>query len=99
MQRGAEQGRALAELRQTEIQIRQDVAAAVQRLQEAQAWADGYQKQTLPNLRKALEEMNKLFLQNQPGTDVLRVIDIRRKLLKAQEGYLDALWEIGRAHV
>lgn len=99
MQREAERARALQELRQIEIQIRQDIDAALARLKEAQAWTDAYRAQTLPNLRKALEEMNRLFAQNQPGSDVLRVIDIRRKLLKAQEGYLDALWELsqGRA--
>jgi outer membrane protein TolC len=26
--------------------------------------------------------------------DVLRVLDVRRKLLKAREGYLDALYEL-----
>jgi outer membrane protein TolC len=35
--------------------------------------------------------MDKLFQQGQAGVDVLRVLDVRRKLLRAQDGYLDAL--------
>jgi cobalt-zinc-cadmium efflux system outer membrane protein len=97
MQREAERSRAVQELRQTEFQIRQEVEAALARLGEAQAWAENYRTQTLPNLRKALEEMDRLFAQNQPGSDVLRLIDIRRKLLRAQDGSLDALWELAQA--
>lgn len=97
MQREAERARAYQDLQQTEIQIRQEVEAALDRLKEAQTWAEGYRMQTIPNLKRALEEMDRLFTQNQPGTDVLRVIDIRRKLLKAQEGYLDALSELNQA--
>lgn len=97
MQREAERARALQELHQTEFQLRVEVEAALERAREAAAWADRYRTQTLPNLRKALEEMDRLFAQNQPGSDVLRVIDIRRKLLRAQDGYLDALWELSQA--
>lgn len=98
MQREAERGRAIAELRQTEIQVHQDVEEAIQRLKEAKSWADSY-PQTIKNLNQAHEEMRDLFLKNQPGADVLRLIDIRRKLFKAEEGYFDAIWEIsqGRA--
>ena len=35
--------------------------------------------------------MESLFQQGQAGVDVLRVLDVRRKLLRAQDGYLDAL--------
>jgi cobalt-zinc-cadmium efflux system outer membrane protein len=96
MQREAERGLALAVLRQTEFQIRQDVDAALGRLKAAQQWADSY-TETVNNLNTALKEMDDLFLRNQPGADILRVIDIRRKLLKAQEGKLDALWELSQA--
>jgi cobalt-zinc-cadmium efflux system outer membrane protein len=97
MQREAELARASQELRQTEIQIQQEVDAALDRIKETQAWVDGYRTRTLPDMRKALEEMHRLFTQNQPGSDVLRVIDIRRKVLKAQSDYLDALWELSDA--
>jgi outer membrane protein TolC len=29
--------------------------------------------------------------------DVLRVIDVRRKLLRARDSYLDALWAVSQA--
>ena len=42
------------------------------------------------DLRRSLDEMDRLFRQGQPGVDLLRVLDIRRKLLRARDGYLDA---------
>jgi outer membrane protein TolC len=97
LMRQAERDRALLEVRRLEIQIRQDVQAALNRLEEAQKWAAEYKNEVLPNLRRALEGMEKLFAQNDPGVDVLRVIDVRRKLLRARDGYLDALWEVHQA--
>jgi hypothetical protein len=41
--------------------------------------------------------MQQLFIKGDPGVDVLRVVDLRRKLLKARDGYLDALWEVTQA--
>ena len=41
--------------------------------------------------------MEKLFQAGEPGVDVLRVIDVRRKLLQARDGYLDALWAVRQA--
>jgi cobalt-zinc-cadmium efflux system outer membrane protein len=78
-------------VRQIEVEIRQDVSAAVQRLVEARAWVKNYQQDVLPTLAKSLEGMESLFKQGQPGVDVLRVLDVRRKLIRAQDGYLDAL--------
>src|SRR5262249_36838933 len=40
MQRQAERGRVAAELWQTEVQVRQDVAAALTRLDQARGWAN-----------------------------------------------------------
>jgi outer membrane protein TolC len=97
MARQAERDRAVLEVRRYEIQIRQDVQAALTRLDEAQKWAADYKNQVLPNLQRALEGIEKLFAQNDPGADVLRVIDVRRKLLRARDGYLDALWEVSQA--
>lgn len=76
---------------QTETEIHQDVIAAVAKVAEARAWLLKYQKEILPDLRKSLDDMDKLFQQGQPGVDVLRLISIRQKLLHAQDGYLDAL--------
>lgn len=78
-------------VRQTDIEIQQDVTLALQRLGEARQWVKTYQSEVLPALRKSLDEMNELFKQGQPGVDVLRILDVRRKLLRAQDGYLDAL--------
>lgn len=96
-QREAERVQALLNLKQTETEIRQDVLAAVERIAEARAWVAKYQKDILPDLRKSLDEMDKLFQQGQAGVDVLRVLDVRRKLLRAQDGYLDALLDYVQA--
>jgi cobalt-zinc-cadmium efflux system outer membrane protein len=97
LQREAERNRASLELRQTEILVRQQVQAALDRLASAETWARAYRDETLPTFTTLLEQMERLFAQNDPGTDVLRLIDIRRKLLKARDSYLDALWEVSQA--
>ena len=89
-QREAERLQAILNLRQTEMEIRQDVVTAAPRVAEARAWLNNYQQEILPDLRKSLNEMDKLFQQGQAGVDILRVLDVRRKLLQAQDGYLDA---------
>src|SRR5262249_14241301 len=94
-QRRAERDRAALELRQNEVAVQQDVAAALQRRQQARAWGAGYQKSILPNLKTALEQMLALF--ERGGVDFLRVIDVRRKLLRARDTYLDALYELTQA--
>jgi cobalt-zinc-cadmium efflux system outer membrane protein len=87
----AQMTQAVLYLQQTEVDIRRDVPAAVARLAEARAWVDNYRNQILPDLRKSLDDIDRLFKEGQPGVDVLRVLDVRRKLLRAQDGYLDAL--------
>jgi cobalt-zinc-cadmium efflux system outer membrane protein len=95
MQREAERGRAALELRQTEIQVRQDVEAALARLEKARAWQCTYQTQLLPRVREGLEAIE--VLRRRGKGDVLKSIEARRKLLKSWDGYLDALWEIAQA--
>jgi outer membrane protein TolC len=97
LQREAERTRAALELRQTEVLVRQDVQAALARLGSARAWAETYRGQVLPDLRDALQGMERLLIQNDPGADVLKVIDVRRRFLRARDGYLDALWELIQA--
>jgi cobalt-zinc-cadmium efflux system outer membrane protein len=97
MQREAELARAGLDLRQTEVQIQQEVHAAVARLQAAQEGLRSYQQQILPNLEKNLKAMDELFQKADPGADVLRLIDIRRKMLKARDGHLDAWLESRQA--
>jgi outer membrane protein TolC len=96
-QRQAERDRAALEVRQVEVQVQQDVDAALARLKSALAWEETYRAHLIPDLRKGLAEMEKLFEAGDPGVDLLRVLDVRRKLLAAQDGYLDALWEISQA--
>ena len=97
MQREAELARAMLDLRQAHVQIAQDVQAALARWEAAHAWAATYRDQVLPSLRTSVQGIEKLFEQGDPGVDVLRVIDTRRKELRARDGYLDALWEVRQA--
>jgi outer membrane protein TolC len=97
MQAQATVARTQAEIRQFEIQSAQDVQAALARLGEARKWVDSYTAEVLPNLRKAVENTNKLFEQNDPGVDVLRIISVQRNYLRAFDAYLDALFELSQA--
>jgi len=97
LQRQAERDRAVLDVRRNEVLIRQDVQAAVARLRDARAWVNIYKKEILPNLQKSLEGIEKLFAEGDPGVDVVKVLDLRRKLLSARDGYLDAVWEVTQA--
>jgi cobalt-zinc-cadmium efflux system outer membrane protein len=97
LQRQAEQARAVLELQQVNVQVQQDVQSAVARLRRAKTLVESYEKQVLPNLRKSLEAVEKLFAQGEPGVDVVRVLEIRRNLLRGRDAYLDALWEQAQA--
>jgi outer membrane protein TolC len=98
-QREAERARAIQAVQQSEIQIQQDVFIALARLAQAQQAVNLFGSQTLPELRKAREAIDTLFAQGQPGVDLARVIDIRRRILRARDAYLDALWEQSQAQV
>jgi cobalt-zinc-cadmium efflux system outer membrane protein len=96
----AQEAQAALLLRQTEINVRQDVAAALARLAAAQERADLLRNKSLPDLQRALEDMQKLFDAGQAGpagSDLQKLIDIRRKLLRARDIYLDALWAVRQA--
>ncbi len=71
-QREAERARAIQAVRQSEVQVQQDVYAAVARLQQAERAANAFRKQTLPELREAREAIDKLFAQGQAGVDLAR---------------------------
>lgn len=88
---------AIASVRQFEVQSAQDVQAALARLAAAQKWADRYSAVVLPNLLRAMKDMNKLLEQNEPGVDVLKVIGVQRNYLTAFSAYLDALYEVSQA--
>lgn len=85
-------------LRQAEVNVLQDVASALARLEAAQRRADLFRARTLPDLQRAVGDMEKLFQAGEPGVDVLRVIDVRRKLLRARDSFLDALHTVRQAH-
>ena len=97
MQREAERDRAALEVRQFQVQIRQDVHAAVERIEHAEETVAAYRMQIIPELEKGLEAFEKLFKANDPSVDLLKLLDVRRKLLKSRDGYLDALWELSQA--
>ena len=94
-QRQNERAKAALELRETELAIAHDVEAALDRWQQASASVATYRTTILPNLQTAVTQMEGLL--SQAAVDVLKVIDVRRKLLKARDGYLDALFEMTQA--
>jgi cobalt-zinc-cadmium efflux system outer membrane protein len=58
----------------------------------------GQEVQTaLYRLAEARKDMEKLFAQNDPGVDVIKLIDVQRNYLRAFDAYLDALFELSQA--
>jgi outer membrane protein TolC len=96
-QRRAERDRALADFGRVEAAIRLDVQAALARLADARKAADLFQEQAIPALEKTLKGLEKLFEQGQAGADLGRLVDVRRRLLRARDARLDALWELSQA--
>jgi cobalt-zinc-cadmium efflux system outer membrane protein len=96
-QRTAERGQAELGVRQTEVNVRQDVRAALVRLAYARQWLDSYRSDLLPTLEKALKDIRTLFEARAPGADLLRLIDVQRKLLHARDSELDAIYEVRQA--
>jgi cobalt-zinc-cadmium efflux system outer membrane protein len=93
----AERARAVLELQQADVTVRQDVAAALTRLEAGLVSVRTYRNDVLPALRTGLDGVRKLFLEGDPKVDVLRVIDLQRKLLQARDGLLDAVYEVNQA--
>ncbi|HZY60295.1 MAG TPA: TolC family protein, partial [Candidatus Binataceae bacterium] len=94
-QREAERARAGLELRQSEIAVQQDVGAALRHVREARALQQTYEKEVLPRLQGNLDQMQSLL--NQAFVDVLRMSAVRRNLIRARDGYLDALFDVNQA--
>jgi cobalt-zinc-cadmium efflux system outer membrane protein len=99
VQRQAERTRTALELHQTEVLVRQEVQAALVRLDKVVTGANAYRTQIVPDLRAGLQMMEESFARGDLGVDFLRLLDFRRKLLKAHDAYLDALWESCQAQV
>jgi cobalt-zinc-cadmium efflux system outer membrane protein len=93
----AEQEQAALLLRQTEVNVRQDVAAALVRLEVAERRAEFFRTRALPELQDALEKIQKLFEAGAGAVDLLRVIDVRRKLLRGRDAFIDALFAVQQA--
>jgi outer membrane protein TolC len=99
LQAQATVSRSIADVREIEVHSEQEVQAALIRLAEAKKWADSYVREVLPNLRKASQDMERLLQQNDPGVDVIKVIDVQRNYLRAFDSYLDALYEVSQSRV
>ena len=96
-QREAERNRASYDLNQMQVQVRQEVYAALQRLRQARAGVDIFRTDVRPIMEAAMRDMRNLFDRGDPGVDALRLLDVQRKQLKALDGELDALWELRQA--
>jgi outer membrane protein TolC len=97
MQRQAEVQRARLDLAQFEFQAQQDVEAALKRLADARAWANSYEKEVLPSLQRSRRELEKLFAAGDPSVDIVRLLDVQRKYLRAYDSSLDAQFEVSQA--
>lgn len=96
-QREAEKARAMQAVTQSQIQVQQDVHAALNRLKQAEGVVQTFRTKTLPALREARETLDKMFEHGQKNIDLARLIDIRRRLLRSRDTYLDALLELSQA--
>jgi outer membrane protein TolC len=97
--RQAERERVVEDRRRVEIQTALDVRAALDRIREARKWVGYFGSESLPALQKTMESFEKLFAAGEPGVDVGRLLDARRRLLRSRDSYLDALWELSQARV
>jgi outer membrane protein, heavy metal efflux system len=85
------------DIQEIEMRVEHDVQAALARLAAAQKWRSAYEKDVLPNLVKAKQEIEKLFANNDPSVDLGRVATVQRTYLKALETLVDAQFEISQA--
>jgi cobalt-zinc-cadmium efflux system outer membrane protein len=99
MQSEAERSKAYLQLRQTEMQVRQDIRAALARLEQAKGWVQTYDKTVVPSLEQSLKQLRTLFEAADPGVTVLSLIDVIRKWLRARDVELDARWEFKQAQI
>ena len=96
LQSQAQHAQAVLTVRRTEVTVRQDVRSALARLDAARARVEVYRNQILPSLNRAVEDMVKLFRAGAPGSDALRVLDVRRKYLTARRQYINNLWRVSQ---
>ena len=95
--RHAERDKVAADKRRVEIQAALDVRAALDRIRQAREWVGYFGAESLPALTKTMTDFEKMFAAGEPSVDVGRLIDARRRLLRARDSHLDALWELSQA--
>ncbi len=95
LRRGARAGAGRPEARRDPDGAR--CAGGAARIAEAQRWVKYFAGESLPALEGMMASFEKLFIANEPGVDVLRLIDTRRRVQRARDSYLDALWELSQA--
>jgi cobalt-zinc-cadmium efflux system outer membrane protein len=98
-QREAELTKALLEQQQLEIQVRQEVKAALAKLAQVQELLRVYRKEYLPALEMRTLELEKLYAKGGEGVDLQQVLELRRRLLKTRENHLDAVYDHGQIEV
>jgi outer membrane protein TolC len=96
-QRQAERARAVQAVESLHVTLRQDVLTALRRLRAAEETANVFRTQTIPTLRAARADLDRLFSAGTPGVTLARVIGIRTRLLAAFNNYLDVLLEMSLA--
>jgi cobalt-zinc-cadmium efflux system outer membrane protein len=96
-QREAERVRAAQELSQVQQQIGQEVEAAVARLQAAVALEEDLRQDLLPEIQADVAKAERLAEANKQQEDSAELTELRQRLLKSRDLYLDSLWEISQA--
>jgi cobalt-zinc-cadmium efflux system outer membrane protein len=96
LQREAERDRSSLALRQGEVQVQEDIQAALKRLADAEATVQNYD-QTLKDLDEMQATVDRLFAQADPGVGLFNVLDVRRRILRSRSLRVDALWELNQA--
>jgi cobalt-zinc-cadmium efflux system outer membrane protein len=99
LQREAELTKAMLEQQQQETQVRQEVKAALSKLSEVQELIRIYRKEYLPALELRTAALDQLYTRGGEGVDLQQVLELRRRLLKTREDYLDALYDHGQIEV
>ena len=97
MKAEADVAKVVSEVQQIQLQATQDVQAALARLAEAKKWEADYEREVVPNLEKARQEVEKLFANNDPSIDLTRLLGMTRLYLKANEILVDAHFEVSQA--
>jgi outer membrane protein TolC len=89
----------MLEQQQQETQVRQEVKAALSKLSEVQELIRIYRKEYLPALELRTAALDQLYTRGGEGVDLQQVLELRRRLLKTREDYLDALYDHGQIEV